>query len=129
MSKILKVVDGKHYVEYGPPCERCGGTGDSWEWLEDSRSYLLKSGGCPACHGTGLLAVELWPDARKAEWLLSQGYAGFEYYRNTIMDDEKKMVIRVRFHRDEYSVSYTYGYGDDFSQALTAAVIAVAEEE
>ena len=122
MSKILKVVDGKHYVEYGPPCERCGGTGDSWEWLEDSRSYLLKSGGCPACHGTGLLAVELWPDARKAATLQEWGYYGFEYFRAA---DQGVNVARTENKIGEP----IHGEGKDLTEALTNLVIAVAEEE
>ena len=141
MSKILKVVDGKHYVDGGPACEAVSsGTGYAdWRCLNGRRIYTYAKAGrkkdngeCLDCHGTGLQPVEQWSDARKAEWLLENiehpNGIYFSYHRDA-------------FHRNKNAIAiydHNWGSGDrlkiigkaeDFSQALTAAVIAVAEEQ
>ena len=130
MSKILKVVDGKHYVEGGPECPKCEGDGLYTIWTGGHKIRLRgETGGCWDCDGTGLRAVELWPDARKAEWLNREldtnltisgcsyrdRHYGFEVYH------EAKSALKP--------ICRLIGFGDDLSQSLTAAVIAVAEEQ
>ena len=128
MSKILKVVDGKHYVEGGPECEQCDGEG---EYYYCEQVGMVK---CEDCHRTGLQPVEQWSDARKAEWLKKNnptegvltispstvGWGVWFYMDNNPWDGEDPIYAP---NGDD-----AWGEAEDFSVTLTAAVIAVAEE-
>jgi len=134
--KIINVVgegaERRTYVEGGPPCEAVSrGTGLAyWECINGRKintwpgCYNKDVGECFVCHGTGLLAVELWPDAVKAEWLSDNIPEHFSwaiedgYYVYTICQGEFTGERETQLAEN-----------DDFSAALTAAVIAVAEGE
>ena len=122
MSKILKVVDGKHYVAGGPKCKRCQGTRMLTTWRGRHVYRQSDNKPCRICHGTGLQPVELWPDARKAATLQEWGYYGFEYFRAA---DQGVNVARTENKIGEP----IHGEGKDLTEALTNLVITVAEEE
>jgi len=125
MSKILKVVDGKHYVKGGPECPKCEGDGLYTIWTGGHKIRLRgETGGCWDCDGTGLQPVEEWPDARKAKWIWDNG---FGWSPDKFQNDEGKMEIEINVSKNGCDIYF--GYGFDLSQALTAAVIAVAEVE
>jgi len=69
MSKILKVVDGKHYVAGGPKCKRCQGTRMLTTWRGRHVYRQSDNKPCRICHGTGLQPVEEWPDAELDRFL------------------------------------------------------------
>ena len=133
MSKILKVVDGKHYVEGGPACEWRRGISQRFcvggkitypgiKWRPCPGPDYISDEDCPACDGTGLQPVEQWSDARKAATLQEWGYYGFEYFRAA---DQGVNVARTENKIGEP----IHGEGKDLTEALTNLVIAVAEEE
>jgi hypothetical protein len=132
MPGIIKEVDGKVYVAGGPECDF---TCQAWEQdsiLEDvecingrliGKLTKMRLGVCPACHGTGVQAVQDWPDKVKAEWL-------FNALDNNVWvtrDGEDWIIIHgdsnAYWLRDD-----ALAIDPDFSAALTAAVIAVAQE-
>ena len=126
MSKILRIVgDGperRTYVADGPECGGCNGKREVVIALRYGKS--LPATPCPCCHGTGLQPVEEWPDARKAEWLKK------ELDNNVWITPNKKEWVVIHADDDAYWLSDEYlAVNKDFSQALTAAVIAVAEEQ
>ena len=79
-------------------------------------------GECPACHGTGLKAVEDWTDAEKAERLREIFEAVWIHYGSA--NEWSVAVLKEGAMNGE-----TIRHSPDFSAALTAAVIAVAEGE
>jgi len=138
--KVLKVVgegaERRTYVDDGPKCDENIPLNSKGGWYcRDGKSLYYPPGftgpstckACPACHGTGVIPVELWPDAVKAEWLCGLGYDGFDYYSGP----EEKMTARVTWYLDvaQTDAQYIEGRGNNLTEALTALVIAVAEEE
>ena len=114
MSKILKVVDGKHYIipkgwvyelKYGQPY-------GALKVLFDAGNRELI---CP---------VEQWSDARKADKLCEWGYDGFDYYSEV----GGGMTACVKDESGD-KPKFIEGHGKDLTEALTNLVIAVAEEE
>ena len=107
----MKVIEGKHYPKDGPECSAIG--------------YRIPTGGhemgCPMCRGTAVKAVEDWTDAVKAEWLAEHSEDVWIHLGNI-----KKWVVSILEAGAMNSTSV--GIDSDFSAALTAAVIAVAEE-
>jgi len=136
--KVLKVVgegaERKTYVEDGLACPEmwlaggsweygCGGTGIATHRVFRGGVMVAKPGGpCFHCHGTGFKAVEDWTDAVKAEWLSNNISDHLSwaiengYYVYTICQGEFTGEKETELAEN-----------DDFSAALTAAVIAVAE--
>ena len=125
MSKIIKVVGGRHYVEGGPKCNQIFWEKDPMEVPESRNQISTKPHGpeCSACNGTGLQAVELWPDAELDRWLAEH----FETW---------DLRMRRELHTNEptYFVEgepfiINPPCADTSRGAKVAAVIAVAEEE
>ena len=123
MSKILKVIgegpERRTYVEGGLKCVVCEGT------LREPDDFEYREGGdhpCVSCDNTGLLNLELWPDAELDRWLAEH----FETW---------DLRMRRELHTNEptYFVEgepfiINPPYGDTSRGAKVAAVIAVAEE-
>lgn len=140
MSKIIRVVgegdEALHYVEGGPEykylCEGCC----------HEHACALQCEQWP--HGPK--PVERWSDARKAEWLQknitleTRGFVldedGWRRQRCSINPDQLIILAEVNVSKWSWEVLITnssddsaglLAEGEDFSQALTQAVIAVAE--
>ena len=125
---ILK--DGKHYVEGGPKCNKCGGKGET---LMPVRGISFPNTfPCEWCYA-GCKAVEDWTDAEKAEWLRKN--------KPHTWNGSIPKYPSIEFRAPKWCVGYyehmTYRgtwrliiieKDPNFSQALTAAVIAVAKE-
>ena len=138
--KVIKIVgegaERRTYVEGGPVCRY---KGCAEMICKDGQAYhtvgKIYFGECPACDGTGVIPVELWPDAVKAEWLEKNnptdgvltispstvGWGIWFYVDNCPWDGEEPIYAP---NGDD-----AWGEAKGFSAALTAAVIAVAEEE
>jgi hypothetical protein len=141
MSKILKVVGDRHHIEGGVKCLSCEGKGRRMVQPIYGKPNIKER--CPFCSGTGVQAVELWPDARKAEWLRANApIKVLGRYRKKRPINPDQLIIRVDLYTSvyEWEIVYIEDYRDgpeeaelaadkDKSKALTAAVIAVAEEE
>ena len=118
--KVIKIVGKgakrRTYVSDGPGCPSCNGTG----WFDYNAAVPKMP--CLDCHGTGFKAVEDWTDAVKAEWLSNNISDHLSwaiengYYVYTICQGEFTGERETELAEN-----------DDFSAALTAAVIAVAE--
>jgi len=135
--KVLKIVgegpDALHYVEGGPACGYQSRVDPSPKCHKGRLitpngvqvlPHIYKDvGECPVCHGTGLLAVELWPDAVKAAWLAKNCRAPL------IQPGDGENSNTVITTTDSHQRPYFLAEELNFSAALTAAVIAVAEEE
>ena len=142
--KVISVVgegaERRTYVDGGPPCPSCNGTG----WFDYNAGVPKMP--CRDCDGTGLIPVELWPDAVKAERLnrnmphpLKDGNR--EVYVQELSIRQPLLFSGEHYHWEVVAVSdpddalcngrteVYLGESKDFSAALTAAVIAVAEEE
>ena len=134
MSKILKVVDGKHYVQGGPVCEWRRGISQRFcvggkitypgiKWRPCPGPDYISDEDCSACHGTGLLAVELWPDARLDEFLNEHFDAWDLQMRREMHTNNPIYAIAIQ------PGETTYPCDDNSRGAKIAAVIAVAEEQ
>lgn len=125
---ILKEVDGKAYVKGGPECVGCKGKGRVVIVLIHGKPAPKTT--CPVCHGTGVQAVQDWSDARKAEWLKENKSEGIL----TISPSRAGWgIFFMGYDYKEYPIPNpngddAWGEAEDFSAALTAAVIAVAKE-
>ena len=135
--KVIKIVgegaERRTYVEGGPKCERCKGEGMYYASSGDDDDkmgvYI-----CGVCQGTGFKAVEGWTDAVKIGVLLewSRKLDGRDWGRFKI---EKRKVQRNKKKVWRYFIETYPRYlspepeGGTPSEALTAAVIAVAEGE
>ena len=110
--KVIKIVgegaERRTYVAGGPECPN----GIYLKHPDGTRSAFTSHINCPACHGTGLIPVELWPDAEKAEWLVAEYLSGNERAAELLRN-----VVELLLG------------GGNLSDLLPAAVIAVAEEE
>ena len=124
--KIINVVgegaERRTYVDDGPRCDYFWNNGKKnvvCLTIEPDEEHRED---CPGCFGTGFEAVEEWPDAVKADWLSNNipdhfGWAIEDgYYVYTICQGEFTGERETELAEN-----------DDFSAALTAAVIAVAE--
>ena len=120
----MKVIEEKHYVEGGPAC---GYKACAEMVCENGQAYHTVGkkyfGECTKCHGTGLLPVELWPDAVKAAWLAKNCRAPL------IQPGDGENSNTVITTTDSHQRPYFLAEELNFSAALTAAVIAVTEEE
>ena len=120
--KVIKAVgegpERRTYVEGGPECPN----GIYLKHPDGTRSAFTSHINCPACHGTGLKAVEDWTDAEKAERLREIFEAVWIHYGSA--NEWSVAVLKEGAMNGE-----TIRHSPDFSAALTAAVIAVAEEE
>ena len=116
--KVIKIVgegsDALHYVEGGPVCEGCEGNGYV--------GYTVNRFPHDACHGTGLIPVELWPDAELDRFLNTH----FETW---------DLRMRRELHTNEpiYQVegepwTLNFPCAETSRGAKIAAVIAVAED-
>lgn len=120
----MKIIDGKHYVDGGPKCYKCGGTGNTVFRDRNSEPH------CPACNSTGLSPVESWTEDQYAAWVKKttncDGLNLF-WFRDPEADGRIIWGIRICYE-DAPPVEYKLGHHEDISDALYAAVIAVAEE-
>ena len=121
--KVIKAVgegpERRTYVEGGPECPN----GIYLKHPDGTRSAFTSHINCPACHGTGLLAVELWRD-EQLDVLLNTHF------------DTWDLRMRRELHTNEpiYQVegepwTLNFPCAETSRGAKVAAVIAVAEEE
>ena len=127
--KVIKIIgegaERRTYVEGGPECEEClnGKVGFGRRIIQPDNKIIWSEGygECPACDGTGVKPVEEWTDAVKAEWLSDNIPEHFSwaiengYYVYTICQGEFTGERETELAEN-----------DDFSAALTAAVLSVA---
>ena len=74
MPGIINEVDGRVYVDGGPECDNV-----YWIYYLENKCPTCSTSlhephpghdkNCPACHGTGVKAVQDWPDADLDEFL------------------------------------------------------------
>jgi len=138
MSKILKVIgegpERRTYVEGGPACN---GDGNAFLDCKGTGRFTISPGApadptinkigvdepCCICHGTGVQAVELWPDAELDRWLA-------EHFETWDLRMRRELHTNEPTYFVEGEPFIINPPGADTSRgAKVAAVIAVAEEE
>lgn len=148
---MIKIIEGKHYVDGGPKCDRyeeivspvtqqtvaehyC----EAGLWYETNYDYdkdikrgePIRIGLCPSCHGTGTPPVESWTDNQRAAWIKkTTNCDGLNLFWFIDPEADGKIIWGIRIcYEDAPPVEYKLGHHEDISDALCAAVIAVAEE-
>ena len=126
--KVIKIVgegaERRTYVDGGPVCEHRG--------HDFNNKACPRADDCKNCDG--LFPVKLWTDAEKIEQLLESSRRESASNRGRI-DIRKRKVQRDKKKVWRYFIetwprfTYPEPEGETSSAALTAAVIAVAEEE
>ena len=130
---ILKEVGDRVYVKGGPECKKCQGTGKYTTWRGGYVYRRSETKPCRNCHGNGVQAVQDWSDAQKAEWLRDNAAP---QYSDEDREDRGWLVFWYAPGDDKWAIGIWNAEGvsdvlstnKDFSEALTAAVIAVAKE-
>lgn len=130
---MLKIIEGKHYVDGGPECWKCNGDGYKRVLSDNGYSNVGESflgrpvnrdkrGKCNACNGTKVNPVESWDADQCWTWFAT-------YYKRGIEQREKTWIFY--YHANQYSGRKEIDLGEqpNITAALRAAVIAVAERE